>query len=73
MQQSHVPFLQNAENRNYLDEFEFSVGRSWNTGIFCICDRGNRQSFSIMSRTGRYASMTEAESYTKVIYDEKAL
>ena len=44
---------QNArENRNYLDGADLVLEEVWDTKcIFCICDGGNRQSFSIMSRT----------------------
>ena len=65
---------QNArENRNYLDGADLVLEEVWDTNASFASVTGEQTELQYYEPDyGRYASMTEAESYTKVIYDEKA-
>lgn len=65
---------QNArENRNYLDGADLVLEEVWDTNASFASVTGEQTELQYYEPDyGRYASITEAESYTKVIYDEKA-
>lgn len=65
---------QNArENQNYLDGADLVLEEVWDTNASFASVTGEQTELQYYEPDyGRYASMTEAESYTKVIYDEKA-